>query len=338
MGIDTADVLTATTFPAFIRGAAAAYGDDIAVRFDDGGAVAEISYAELDRQSAELGRALLARGVGKGTRVGFIAGNGPKFALWLAAIARIGAVAIPISTMIRANELVRVLRQSDIAGLIVQRHLLGYDYVERICEALPALQGCGAALRLPEAPFLRWIAVDEGEVPASMSSLGAVTADAASVSEDLLVQVESEVATTDQMFEIYTSGSMALPKGVRHNHGPVLFRTHYMRGMVWFERGKAINAMLPMFWIGGIMMYLMPGLSAGCVVTCGERTLNNSRVAMGSVLTAEDLKMMSNQPRPWWGLGMSETLGPYSYGDEFRAEGYPVCAPMDNFADGYEVR
>jgi acyl-coenzyme A synthetase/AMP-(fatty) acid ligase len=35
---------------------------------------------------------------------------------------------------------------------------------------------------------------------------------------------------------------------------------------------------------------------------------------------------------------MSETLGPYSYGDEFRAKGWPVCAPMDHFADGYEVR
>ncbi|MCB2061673.1 MAG: long-chain fatty acid--CoA ligase, partial [Novosphingobium sp.] len=47
---------------------------------------------------------------------------------------------------------------------------------------------------------------------------------------------------------------------------------------------------------------------------------------------------LSNQPKPWWGLGMSETLGPYSYGDEFRAKGYPVCAPMDHFADRYDVR
>ena len=57
-----------------------------------------------------------------------------------------------------------------------------------------------------------------------------------------------------------------------------------------------------------------------------------------TVLTDDDLKAMSNQPKPWWGLGMSETLGPYSYGDDFRAEGYPVCAPMDHWADGYEVR
>ena len=337
MNDNVGDVLTATTFPRFIRGAAAAYGDDVAVRFD-GDPVASVTYAALERRSAELGRALLARGIGKGHRVGFIAGNGPAFAIWFAAAARIGAVAIPISTMIRANELVRVLRQSDISGLIIQRHLLGYDYVERLCEALPELREAGPELRLAKAPYLRWIAVDEGELPASMISLAGLTTGAASFGEDLLREVESEVCPTDQLIEIYTSGSMALPKGVRHNHGPVLFRTHYMRGMTNMTRGKDVAAYLPMFWVGGLMMSLLPGLSAGATVTCTERTLNNSRVAMGSVLSAEDLKAMSNQPKPWWGLGMSETIGPYSYGDEFRAEGYPVCAPMDHFADGYEVR
>jgi acyl-CoA synthetase (AMP-forming)/AMP-acid ligase II len=87
-----------------------------------------------------------------------------------------------------------------------------------------------------------------------------------------------------------------------------------------------------------MMMYLLPNWEVGANTICTERTLSNSRVAMGSVLAEEDLKLLSNQPKPWWGLGMSETLGPYSYGDEFRAAGYPVCAPMDHFADGYEVR
>jgi acyl-coenzyme A synthetase/AMP-(fatty) acid ligase len=60
---------------------------------------------------------------------------------------------------------------------------------------------------------------------------------------------------------------------------------------------------------------------------------------MGSVLTEDDLAMLSRQPKPWWGLGMSETLGPYSYaGDEFRAPRRPLCAPLDHFADGYDIR
>ncbi len=287
--------------------------------------------------SAEYARGLLARGVGKGVRIGFIAGNGPVFAAMFAAIARIGGVAVPISTMIRANELVRVLRQSDVSGLILQRNFLGYDYAQRLCEALPSLTSCGPDLRLVEAPYLRWVVTSGEGLPQSIQPLEGLVAAAGSVSEDLLVAAEAEVHPTDQMVEIYTSGSMALPKGVRHHHGPAMFRAHYMRGMTGLERGKEVGAHLPMFWIGGLMMYLLPNWTAGAVTLCTERTLNNSQVAMGSVLAADDIKLMTGV-KPYWGLGMSETLGPYSYGDELRAPGYPLCAPMDHFADGYEVR
>ena len=119
-----AAIAAATNFGGFVRAAAAEYGDAIAIRFTGETLPdAAISFRELDESSAELARGLLARGVGKGTRIGFICGNGPQFALNLAAIARIGAVAIPLSTFIKADELVRVLRQSDLHGLIVQRCL-----------------------------------------------------------------------------------------------------------------------------------------------------------------------------------------------------------------------
>lgn len=330
---------TATTMPQFVRAAAAAYGDDVAVVLRGESIPDEaLSFAELDRKSAELARGLVARGAGKGSRIGFIFGNGPSFALMFAAISRLGAVAIPISTMIRSNELVRVLRQSDVAGLIVQRNFLGHDYVERICDALPELREASSPdLRLTKAPFLRWI-VSTGEgLPASIGDMSFLTDAAASVSEDMLREMESEVHPTDQIVEIYTSGSMALPKGVKHNHGPVLFRTHYLSDIIGIERGKEIMAQLPMFWVGGLMMYLMPNWEAGAVTICTERTLSNSRVAMGSVMAEDDIALIA-QAKPYWGLGMSETIGPYSYGDVVRVPGRPMCAPMDHFADGYDIR
>src|SRR3546814_3981358 len=67
------------------------------------------------------------------------------------------------------------------------------------------------------------------------------------------------------------------------------------------------------------------------------RTLNNSRFSVGSVLADEDLKLIA-AARPYWGLGMTETLGPYSYGDVHRVPGRPLCAPMDHWAEGFEVR
>jgi acyl-CoA synthetase (AMP-forming)/AMP-acid ligase II len=330
-----ADPASATTFPQFLRATAAAYGDDVAVVHEDA-PDEQLTFADLDRKSAELARGLIARGVGKGTRVGFIFGNSPSFVLMLAAIARAGAIAIPISTLIKSNELVRVLRQSDVSGLIVQRSLLGHDYVERLCEALPQLRE-GADLRLAATPYLRWIVSTGPDLPASVHDMSWLTEAADSVSEGLLREIEAEVHSADQMIEIYTSGSMALPKGVKHNHGPFLFRGRSVRKNIKLERGMRVNCALPMFWVGGLMMYLLPDMLAGAATVCTDRTLSNSRVAMGSVLADEDLKLIS-QVDCYWGLGMTETGGPYSWGNEFRAPGYPVCAPLDNFADGFEVR
>lgn len=329
------------TFPQMIRSAAAAYGDETFGRLDtEDGPGETFTYRELERKSAELARGLLARGVGKGTRVGFVYGNSPSFVLVMSAIARIGGVAIPISTLIRGNELVRVIRQSDISGLVLQREFLGKDYVERIFEALPGLSEAGAGpLFLPEVPYLRWIASTGEGLPAAIRDLEAIRADAAQVDEAILEQIEAEVHSTDQMIEIYTSGSMALPKGVKHNHGPVLFRGEYVGRMQGAKRGVEGYCFLPMFWVGGLMITLFPNWMHGAPILFTERTNINSRNAMGSVLSADDLKAMAdNMFKPYWGLGMTETLGPYAYGDDVRAPGHPMCAPMDHFAERYDIR
>lgn len=335
----TKDPQSAKTFPELVRAAAEAYAEDIAVTLQrDGGALESISFAELDRRSAELARGLIAQGIGKGSRVGFIYCNGPSFAVTFAAIARIGAVAIPISTFIKSNELVRLLRQSDVGGLLVQRTLLGNDYATRLCDALPTLAvSRSPELRLPEAPFLRWVVSEGVGLPSSFRDMSWLTTAASTVSDELLREIESEVHSTDQLMEIYTSGSMALPKGVRHNHGPTLFRTHYLRAKSIVRRGMSVPASLPMFWVGGLGMFLLPNWEMGATTVCTESTTTNSLSAMGSVLSDADMPKYP-EGATFWGLGMTETLGPYSYGDELRVPGRPLCAPIDHIADGYELR
>ncbi|MDO6414489.1 class I adenylate-forming enzyme family protein [Sphingomonas sp. BIUV-7] len=327
------------TFPKLLHAAAAAYGEEPAVVLhaetipDDA-----ISFSGLERASAELARALLGRGVGKGCRIGFIYGNSPTFAVLLAAIARIGAIAIPLSTLVKADELVRVLRQSDVHGLIVQRSLLGHDYVDRLCDALPALANATSAnLQIPDAPYLRWIVSDGADLPASIHPRSWLTDAAGGVSDAMLRAVEDAVHATDQLLEIYTSGSMAAPKGVKHLHGPVLFRADYIARMTKRVRGQEAAAILPMFWVGGLGIVLLPSLISGACTVCTEGTSTSSRHAMGSVLAADDLAMMA-QATPYWALGMSETFGPYAYGDVLRADGFPLCAPLDHIAERYEVR
>ncbi len=332
-------IRSARTFPQLLRAVAVRYGEAPAIALGGDGVEAEsLSFAGLERASAELARALLAQSAGKGTRIGIIAGNGPFFALTFAAVARMGGIVVPISTTMRADELVRVLRRSDVSGLIVQRRLLGTDYAQRLVEALPDLGiAQGPALRIAAVPYLRWIASTDAGLPPAFVDLATLAAKAASLDDALLAGIEDELHPSDPMIEIYTSGSTALPKGVGHAHGPVLFRTHYLRDKLAPQQGQTIAAALPMFWVGGLMMTLLPNLAAGATTLCTEKTLRNSRMAMGSVLSDEDIEAMAGA-RIYWGLGMSETLGPYAYGDELRAPGFPLCAPMDHIAEGFEVR
>jgi acyl-CoA synthetase (AMP-forming)/AMP-acid ligase II len=331
-------ILAAKTYPQFLRAVALAYEDAPAVILRRPGiADQSLSYRDLESRSASLARGLLARGIGKGTRIGFIFGNGPEFVLIFSALARIGAVAIPISTLLKSNELVRVLRQADLTGLIVQRSLLGNDYADRMCEALPGLlTGHSPELRLEQTPYLRWIVSTGPDLPQTFRDFSWLSDEAGTVDESLLEEVEREVHSTDQLVEIYTSGSMALPKGVRHDHGPAIFRGHWIRAQMGLRTGE-VYCPLPMFWVGGLMISLLPNMEMGVASLCSEGTPISSRYAMGSVLAPEDLAEMKQTP-PFWGLGMSETLGPYALGKEFRAPGYPVCAPLDIVADRFEMR
>ena len=150
-----------------------------------------------------------------------------------------------------------MLRQSDIAGLFVQRSLLGHDLVERLCDALPELREAQAgALRIPAVPYLRWVVSWGPDLSSAIGTLFDLTAQAESIADDLLAAVEAEVHPTDQMLEIYTSGSMALPKGVKHMHGPVVpsvqvtWRPHDRTG-TRSSRTTATSA--DVFWVGGMV-------------------------------------------------------------------------------------
>ena len=146
----------AHTVAEFIPALADAYGERRAVVLG----ADELTYVALGARSAHLARGLLARGVGKGARVGLWMGNSPRWAVAWAAISRIGAVCVPISTFSAPGELARIVRHADLHALLVQHEFLDTSLPDRLELALPALVGASSPdLYLADAPFLRWIAV-----------------------------------------------------------------------------------------------------------------------------------------------------------------------------------
>ena len=260
----------ATTVPVWVRALAAAYGLARPSSARIGGSPTR----SWRRSPAGRRRGLLARGVGRGGRVGLLLGNSPDWVIGFCAAARIGAVAVPLSTFYRDRELACVIRHADLHGLVVHRRFLGDDIPARVAGALGDLDGAGdGPLVLRSAPFLRWVVAlddgDRGDADAPPAPAWAhdrqwlVEAADGPFDDALLAEVEAEVHAGDEAIMIYTSGSTADAKGVPHPQEVVLRKTHHLVGALGIEPDARSYVASPFFWVGGLTMSLLPVLDQG---------------------------------------------------------------------------
>lgn len=265
--VDTGDGLPLTV-PALLRERAAARGDHRLLVCDD----ETLTYAEAERRSAESAKGLLAIGAGPGARVGLLHPNGGDFVVaWLAA-ARIGAVAVPISTFSTSPELGALLRGAAVEVLLATTGFRGRDFVAAVRDAVPALDLAAAPPLLdPATPALRRVAfdapvtgVDGGWTVAALRRAG-VTVD-----DDVLAAAEDAVTPADRMVIVHTSGSTSEPKGVIHQHGPLLRHLDNLNQLRRYAPDEILFSNSPFFWIGGFAYSLLGTLLAGATLVCSN--------------------------------------------------------------------
>jgi len=228
-----------------------------------------VTYAELDRRSADLARALLAAGAGKGSRIALLAPDGIFWVTAFLAALRIGALLTCVSTLASAKELAHILRHSDVEILLSARRFLAHDYGEKLEAALPGLaDGTPGKLRLAAAPYLRSVWMDD------CAGLGWARplADLLCLAEApdapgpaLLAGIEREVAPSDPAVIVYTSGSTSQPKAVVHSQWTVARHPPELAKLFLVREGQRMLPMLPAFWLGGMAM-LMQVLSQGATL------------------------------------------------------------------------
>lgn len=222
-----------------------------------------MSYADADARSAEFARLLLGHGVGKGARVGLLMPNGADLlASWFACL-RIGAVAVPISTLSAPAELVRILRSSGVALLISTDRLHAIDFPGRLADALDLGDGDGPAIVCPAVPLLRSIWLWRGEASwARRIDAGPATR----VPVAIVAAAEAAVVPADEATIIYTSGSTSEPKGVIHSHGTFVRSARRWCASMPFRAGDRFFANSPMFWVGGLITSLLTCMEAGATL------------------------------------------------------------------------
>lgn len=189
------------------------------------------TYGELLRSSAALAHDLAARGIGRGQRIGYLGKNNDRYFALLYAVARLGAVLVPINWRLAMEEWIFILRDAGAALLFTDEGFL------------TAGRSLTTALDLPPA----------GEIP-----------------EALAMPRTQETLTTlpvgsDVVFQVYTSGTTGRPKGAMLTHRNLLAlrAPGYAAGLDWFPRpGDTSLVVLPVAHIAGTA-YALFGLYGG---------------------------------------------------------------------------
>jgi crotonobetaine/carnitine-CoA ligase len=238
------------------------------------------NWAGFETAANQAARALLARGIRSGDRVAVMGANSDGHVILLFALARIGAVMVPVNPEFGVQEARYVLHHAEVSAVAASGMTL--DTARVACEGLKT------------SPWFVMLDAARDDVPALHDLMQAAPQ----------VALREDVSPDATCLIVYTSGTTGFPKGAMHSQRSFVTGGEAFVQRVRLQDDDRLMIVLPLFHINALFYSVAGTLAAGASMVIVPRFSASTfwQTAVGSEATEVNIieaigTILKNRPR-----------------------------------------